>query len=146
SGRLELHRHHDARQPIAELVEADDTLVLGALGRLPRDQLVLALLGDPTFPLALAEPDLLLPGHAVVALLLDGEHAVHELREVVVLRPGLVRLVDGNGHVGPALNRQAPRLLASAVTAAARDVRYRVIGRHLISCPRNPRITFPGAA
>src|SRR5262249_52382748 len=99
---------------VVEPVEADDALVVHALGRLPHDAVVLAPLGDPAFPLALAEPDLLLPAQLVAALPLDALHAVHELRELVELRPLLVSLLDGNGHIGPALDRQAARLLAAA--------------------------------
>src|SRR5204863_5665116 len=75
--------------------------------------------GDLALPLALAEPDLLLPLQLVIALLLDAQDAVHELREGVELRPRLVCAVDRNGYVGPALDRQAPRLLAAAAIVAA---------------------------
>src|SRR5581483_8847315 len=88
----------------------------------PHDAFVLAALGDPSLPLATAEPDLLLPADAVAAFLLDVEDSVHELRELVELRPCLVRLVDRYGDVGPALDRQPPGLLrpaAATATAAA---------------------------
>ena len=56
-------------------------------------------------------------------LLIHVENAVHELRKFLKLRPGLVRLLERNPDVGPALDRQAPcfaaTLTASASAAAA---------------------------
>src|SRR5204863_2971577 len=87
--------------------------------RLPGDPVVLALVGDLAFPLALAEPDLLVPLHVLAVLLLDRQHAVHELRELLEVRPLVVGLGHRHGDVRPALDRQTPRLLAPAATAAA---------------------------
>src|SRR5205085_3642840 len=54
-------------------------------------------------------------------------NAVHELRKFLELRPGLVRLLERNPDVGPALDRQAPcfaaALTASAAAAAAEQLR-----------------------
>ena len=55
-----------------------------------------------------------LPADLVLVLLLDVEHAVHELGNWSNFVPLLVDLVDRKRDVGPALDRQAPRLLAAA--------------------------------
>src|SRR3954453_8236077 len=103
-GRGEIHRDHDGRQPVVELVEADDSGMRRARDGLPGDQLVLAAVGDLAFPLPLAEPDLLLPAELVVLLLLDAEDAVHELGELLELGPLLVDGRDGRRDVRPALD------------------------------------------
>ena len=105
-------------RPGRPLSEADMNLVGHTARRLPDDPVVLTLLGDASFPLTLAEPDLLLPADLVLAFLLHVEHAMHELRVLVELRPGFVCLVDRDRHVRPALNREPARLLAAAATAA----------------------------
>src|SRR5581483_10820832 len=81
------------------------------------------------FPLPLAEPDLLLPLNLVVALLLDVQHAVHELRVLIEGQPGVVCLLDRDCDVGPALNRQPAGLLAARASGAAADrLRERLAG------------------
>src|SRR3954452_1661373 len=129
---LELHVHHHAGEVVRELVEADDPLVLHSAVRLPDDAVVLAPLGDAPLPLAAAEPDLLAPTDLVAALLLHVEHAVHESRKLVELRELLVDLVDRKPDVGPALDREASRLLATATAtaaAAAHQLRRNLPGR-----------------
>src|SRR5207248_3419462 len=74
--------------------------------------------GDLAFPLAAAEPDLLLPGHLVAALRLDAQHPVHELREIVEVRPPFVHHVERRRDVRPPLNRQSARLPARLAAAA----------------------------
>src|SRR5437764_231802 len=59
--RLEVDGHHHARQVLGERVEADDAGVVRAADGLPGDPVVLAAVGDLRLPLALAEPDPLLP-------------------------------------------------------------------------------------
>src|SRR5437763_15671966 len=83
--------------------------MLRAADGLPRDPVVLAPVGDLSVPLAGAEPDLLAPVDLVLVFLLNLEDAVHEIRTLLELRPGAVSLVDGHGHVGPALNRKPAR-------------------------------------
>src|SRR5207249_10129218 len=95
-----------------ELVEGDHAGVGRSLRRLPRDAFVLSPLGDLAFPLPTAEPDLLFPGDLVSVFLLDVEHAVHELRELLEFRPPLVDEVDRSGDVGPALDWQPAALSA----------------------------------
>src|SRR5581483_4320461 len=119
-GGLELHVDHHAREAVVELVEADDSAMRHPARRLPCDAVVLAALGDPAFPLTLAEPDLFLPADPVAALLLDAQHPVHELRVLVELRPRLVGLLHGNRHVGPPLNGKTPRLLPASSAASER--------------------------
>src|SRR2546421_9523945 len=105
--------------------------MLRAADGLPRDPVVLAPVGDLSVPLAGAEPDLFAPVDLVLVFLLDLEDAVHELRELLELRPRLVRLVDGDGHVGPALDREPPRLaalLAAAAVATADQLRGELAG------------------
>src|SRR5207253_10191221 len=63
-------------------------------------------------------PDLLAPRDTPVVLGLHAEHAMHELGELLKVRPRLVGLLHRHRDVGPALNRQAPGLLAAAATAA----------------------------
>src|ERR1051326_2099531 len=86
--------------------------MLSSARRLPGDAVVLATCGDLAFPLARADPDLLPPLELRVALLLNTEHAVHELRELLEVGPRLVGLLDRNRDIGVALDRQAARLLA----------------------------------
>src|SRR2546423_10040644 len=97
--------------------------MLRAADGLPRDPVVLAPVGDLSVPLVGAEPDLLAPVDLVLVFLLHLEDAVHELRKLLELRPGAVSLVDGHGHVGPALNRKpaSPAALLAAVAASAAD-------------------------
>ena len=71
--------------------------------------------------------DLLLPADLVASLPLDVEHPAHELRELVEARPCLVGPLDRHRHVGPALDRNAPRLLRAAAPAAG-DLRERLPG------------------
>src|SRR5918912_3532679 len=92
----------------------------GSLRRLPGDPVVLPPVGDLALPLAPAEPDLLLPLEMLIVLLLDAQHSVHELRELLELRPLLVGLLHRDGDVGPALDRQPPRLFAAAASASHR--------------------------
>jgi hypothetical protein len=44
---------------------------------------------------------------------------MHEARELVELRELFVDLVDRKRDIGPALDREAPRLLAATVAALA---------------------------
>src|SRR5205823_1920248 len=96
--------------------------MLRAADGLPRDPVVLAPVGDLSVPLAGAEPDLLAPVDLVLVFLLHLEDTVHELRKLHELRPGAVSLVDGHGHVGPALNRK-PASLAALLAAVADRLR-----------------------
>src|SRR5204862_1594024 len=81
------------------------------------DPVVLAPLGDLTLPVTAAEPDLLVPRKLVPLFGIDVQDAVHELGEVLELRPPFVDDVDRGGDVGPALDRQATSL-AARVTAS----------------------------
>src|SRR5438067_12570608 len=101
--------------------------MLRAADGLPRDPVVLAPVGDLSVPLAGAEPDLLAPVDLVLVFLLHLEDAVHELRKLLELRPGAVSLVDGHGHVGPALNRK-PASLAALLAAVAASATERLRG------------------
>src|ERR687883_1684359 len=90
-----------------------------AARRLPGDALVALALGDLAFPVTRAEPDLLVPGDLVVLLLLHVQDAVHEVRELLELRPLLVHRPDRRCDVGVALDRQPARLLRLAAASAA---------------------------
>src|SRR5690349_24702609 len=113
-------------------MEADDAGVVSAADRLPRDAVVLPLVGDLGVPLARAEPDLLAPMDLVlvVVVLLDLEDAVHELRVLLELGPGLVSLFDRDRDVRPALDRQPPCLASglAAATLAAEQLRGGLAG------------------
>src|SRR3954447_12096239 len=118
----EVERDEDPCEVRVQLVEADHAGVLGPADRLPRDAVVLAPLGDLPVPLARAEPDFLTPVDLVLVVLVDLEDAVHELRELLELCPRLVGLVDRNGDIGPALDREPARLAALLpATATATD-------------------------
>jgi hypothetical protein len=84
----------------------------------PGYAVVLLPLRDLAFPLPLAEPDLLLPGHGVAVLFLHAQDAVHELRKVLEARPVFVRNLHRDGHVRPPLDGQPARLLLAATAAA----------------------------
>ena len=56
-----------------------------------------------------------------VFILLHLEDAVHELRELLELRPRLVCLLHRDGDVRPALDRQTSRLAAAQATTAAAE-------------------------
>src|SRR5437763_3976393 len=118
--RDEVHRDHDTRETLVQLVERHDPRVRHPGGGLPGDAAVLAPGGDLALPGTLAEPDLLVPRDLPV-FLLHVQEAVHELRELLELRPLLVGLVDRCGNVGPALDRQPAGLLRTARAASAAD-------------------------
>src|SRR5438105_4831876 len=101
-------------------MEADDAGVRHAARRLPGDAPVPLPVGDLAFPVALAEPDLLVPGDLAV-LGLHVQDAVHELRELLELRPPLVRRLPRDGDVGEALDRQPAGLLRGASPASAAE-------------------------
>jgi hypothetical protein len=108
---LDVHLDVDPRLIVAERLERDDSVVLDlAVDRLPGDLLVRLLVGDLGRPLALLAPDLGDPLHVPVVELLNGLDSVHELRELLELRPLVVRLLDRDadldrivdlGHVDP---------------------------------------------
>src|SRR2546430_14926097 len=109
--------------------------MVGAANGPPHDAVVLPLVGDLRVPLASAKPDLFAPVDLVlvVVLRLDLQDAGHELRKLFELRPGPVRLLERDGDVGPALDRQAPRLVAAA--AAAEQLRGRLAGKSPARAP-----------
>ncbi|MDR6098112.1 hypothetical protein QE454_001731 [Microbacterium sp. SORGH_AS454] len=90
----------DARLVVGKTVEGHDTgVVLVAPHAVPRDALVGVLLGDLGVEFALGTGDLDLPVREGVALLRDGLHEAHEVRELLELRPLVVRDADGNVDV-----------------------------------------------
>src|SRR5438105_5681421 len=105
-------------------MEADDAGVRHAARRLPGDAPVPLPVGDLAFPVALAEPDLLVPGDLAV-LGLHVQDAVHELRELLELGPPLVRRLSRDGDVGEALDRQPTGLLRGASSPASAAERLR---------------------
>src|ERR687887_1723097 len=121
--RDEVHVDHDARELVVQPVERDDARVGHAARRLPGDALVALALGDLAFPVARAEPDLLVPGDLVLVLLLHVQDAVHEVRELLELRPLLVHRPDRRGDVRVALDRQPARLLRLAAASASERFR-----------------------
>src|SRR5919108_3718358 len=84
--------------------------VARAADRPPGDPLVGDLLRDLGFPLPPREPDLFLPVDLLPLLLvlLHADDAMHELRELLELRPLVVRGLEGNADVDPALDRVSP--------------------------------------
>ena len=107
---LEVHLQHDPRAFVVEAVERDDAGVRRAVGRPPGDALVGVLLGDLGVPLAATAADLGHPVQLGVVDLPDLLDALHELRELLELRPLVVRgayrdidvdrLLDpGHGHL-----------------------------------------------
>ena len=94
---LDVHLDVDARLTIADLLERDDAVVLDlAIDRLPGDLLVRLLLGDLRRPLTALAADLRDPLDVCVVELLDGLDSLHELRELLELRPLVVSLLYGN--------------------------------------------------
>ena len=80
-------------------MEGHDSGVRRAVRRLPGDALVGMLLGDHRVPLLDVPGDLGLPVEMRVVDLRDLLHALHELREVLELRPLVVRGLDGDVQV-----------------------------------------------
>src|SRR5262245_23118131 len=96
---LVLHLHGHAGLVVGEAVEGDDPGVAVALNGLPRHALVGALLGDPGRPGVLLAAGVGHPVQQRVVDLLDDLHAVHEPRELLELRPLVVRRAHGNLNV-----------------------------------------------
>src|SRR4051812_30727726 len=109
----------DARQAVAELVEGDDADVLHAARRPPDDPLVGHLLDDLGLPHAPDAPHLLVEDDRRVVALLHALGAVHELREVLELRPLVVDGLERRGHVDRLLDRHAPALAGAVAGATA---------------------------
>ena len=115
----------DAGQARGDLVEGRDAVVRDALGDVPLDALVGALLLDLGGELAREEPDLRLELEVRLVVLADALDPVHELgpllelREVVVGRghrdADVDRLLDGHA---PALADTGLGALATTTTAA----------------------------
>src|SRR4051794_9738865 len=91
---LVLHLHHHAGRVVRDPVERHDAGVRRAGRALPRDALVRALLGDDRVPLLLLAADLGDPVQARVVELVDALDALHEPRELLELRPLVVRRVQ----------------------------------------------------
>src|SRR4051812_937622 len=108
--RVDVDVELDAREPLAELVEGDDADVLHAADRPPDDARTGLLVDDLGLPLPANAPDLLVEDDAVLAPLLDGLDAVHELREVLEVGELLVDGLQRRGHVDRLLDRHAPAL------------------------------------
>jgi hypothetical protein len=97
---LDVHLDVDPRLIVAELLEGDDAVVLDlAADRLPRDHLVRPLLRNLGRPLTGLAPNVGDPLHVPVVELLDGLDPFHELRELLELRPLVVRLLNRNPDV-----------------------------------------------
>jgi hypothetical protein len=84
--------------------------VRDAVGDLPLDPLVLALLDDLGAELLRHPPDLRLEGDVLVVLLRDALEPMHELRPFLELRPLLVDRGQWDADVDVLLDRHAPAL------------------------------------
>src|SRR5215204_6250069 len=91
AARLERHLHRHERPVVVEPVERDDARVLRAVRAAPCDALVGSLLGDLRVPLADDATDLSRPVQPAVIQLLHPLDAAHEARELLELRPLVVR-------------------------------------------------------
>jgi hypothetical protein len=87
-------------------VERDDAGLMRAVDRRPRDALVRVLLGDLRVELADLSRDLDGPVEAHVVDLTDLLDALHEVREVLELRPLVVRRADWDLHLDALLDRR----------------------------------------
>src|SRR5207248_406119 len=99
-----LQLEHDARLAVAQPVERDDARVARAAGAAPRDAVVRDLLLDRRRPLLLLAADVRAPAQAPVVELRDLLDAFHEARELLELRPLVVRRPDGNIHIDRSLD------------------------------------------
>jgi hypothetical protein len=96
--RPDVHLDVDPRLIVRR--SSDDAVVLDlAADRLPGDLLVRPLLRNLGRPLTDLAPNLGDPLHVPVVELLDGLDPFHELREVLELRPLVVRLLNRNPDV-----------------------------------------------
>src|SRR4051794_10417617 len=120
---LERHLHLDTRGVVAERLEANDTVVALAAGCLPRDPLVGDLLGDRGVPVAHLARDLALPVQAAVVELLDLLDAAHEGRELLELRPLVIRRADRHVDDGALADRAGDRRTPLAQEVPARHQR-----------------------
>jgi uncharacterized protein (TIGR00730 family) len=91
---LVLHLDGDLRGRVVDALEDDAAGVLVTVDRAPGDHLVGALLGDLGVPFVPLAVDLGHPVQMCVVQLLDGLDALHEARELLELRPLVVRSRD----------------------------------------------------
>src|SRR5262249_48161670 len=97
--RLVLHLEHDAGTAGIELVERHDPGVPRAPGAGPCAAGIGDLLGAPRPPRLLLARDLRPPDEMTIIELADFAHALHEVRELLELRPLVVRGRHGHVHV-----------------------------------------------
>jgi len=98
-------------------VERDDPGVVLALDVAPRDALVRQLLGDLGVPLVRLAAEARAPVQAAVVKLADLVDALHELWEVLELRPLVVRGGDGRLHFDRLLDRRHAVCLLSGCSS-----------------------------
>ena len=113
--RLPVHLHGDTRGGVVDPVERDDSGVRPAVRRLPGHALVRVLLGDLGVPLPPRAADLSDPVKVRVVQLADVLDALHERRELLELRPLVVRDGDRDVNVDRALYRCHVSLLLSGL-------------------------------
>src|SRR6185503_14177729 len=94
-----LELQHDAGLVVSQSMEGHDTGVAGAPDAVPRHTGVRNLLADLGFPGLLLEPDDGSPDESAIVELADFLHAFHEARELLELRPLVVRRANRNVHV-----------------------------------------------
>jgi hypothetical protein len=140
---LEVDRHRDPGQVVAEPVEGDDADRLRAALAAPRDPLARLLLGDLGLPRAADAPDVLMPHQRRVVALLDPLDAVHELRPVLELRELVVGRLEVDADVDELLDRQSAPAAGTAggllLLAALADGELVTDGRReLAKCARGP--------
>ena len=92
--RLPVHLHHHACLRVADAVEGDDAGVAFAARRVPGDAVVRMLLSDLGVPLLALTADLRSPVEVGVVDLLHLLDPLHERRELLELRPLVVRGLD----------------------------------------------------
>src|ERR687892_1723906 len=120
---LVLHANRDLRVVSVERLERDDARVAVATGRPPGDAGVRLLLGDLGRPLTALAAYLGDPAQVRVIDLLHGLDTLHEVREVLELRPLVVCRTDGHVDFDRFFDRchviPLPRLLLSHTHEAA---------------------------
>ena len=113
--RLPGHDHLDPRPVVTKAVEPDLARVLLALDRAPRDVAVGLLVGDLRLPLLASAAKLGDPAEVSGVELRDRLDVLHELRELLELRPLVVRGLDRNLDLDRLLDLAHASLLSSAL-------------------------------